>query len=56
VFPGRPRLRGTLSFRNDNVHYVILGGGMEMRVHRIDENIGRIYFVSNDQPVRELAS
>lgn len=43
------RLHGTLSYRNDNIHFVVLREGLEARLRRVDENIGRIYCVSNDQ-------
>lgn len=46
---GTRRLRGTLSFRNDNIHFVVLREGLEARLRRVDDNIGRIYCVSNDQ-------
>ncbi|CAL8464261.1 g3796 [Coccomyxa elongata] len=48
---GTRRLRGTLSFRNDNIHFVVLREGLEARLRRVDDNIGRIYCVSNDQMV-----
>lgn len=46
---GTRRLRGTLSFRNDNIHFVVLREGLEARLRRVDDNIGRIYCVSNDE-------
>ncbi|EIE24946.1 hypothetical protein COCSUDRAFT_62351 [Coccomyxa subellipsoidea C-169] len=51
---GTRRLRGTLSFRNDNIHFVVLREGLEARLRRVDDNIGRVYCVANDEQARTL--
>ena len=38
-----------MSFRNDNIHFVVLREGLEARLRRVDDNIGRIYCVANDE-------
>ncbi|BDA49384.1 hypothetical protein COCOBI_13-4960 [Coccomyxa sp. Obi] len=52
TFTGTRRLRSTLSFRNDNIHFVVLGEGLEARLRRVDDNIGRIYCVDIPDDVK----
>lgn len=53
---GTRRLRGTLSFRNDNIHFVVLREGLEARLRRVDDNIGRVYCVANDEQAHTLVA
>ncbi|CAG8640403.1 4332_t:CDS:2, partial [Diversispora eburnea] len=46
-------LRGSFSYKNDNVNIVIIDVNILLRIERIDQNVARIYFVnSHDNAIR----
>lgn len=46
-------LRGSFSYKNDNINIVIIDVNILLRIERIDQNVARIYFVnSHDNAIR----
>eukprot|EP00741_Cyanophora_paradoxa_P016210 tig00000042_g15649.t1 len=51
--PNEMSLKGSISYKNNNVNVVHLDAGTDMRLARVNVNVARIYFVSRatGQPV-----